>query len=256
MRRDGENTERAGANPTPPAASAAVAAESGHAGSLPASGARPVGFVAPAAGPRTIALTNALEVVIEGYLLGDLESMATEIKPKEIGAVGYPMAMAVLAGSELLGALTSDVAKTNRIEHYWTTYMARVNEKYGDLAAIAAELFRNGIAHSYLSRPGVAVVRGGVEWHLQRHPSLGVVLDCVKLYRDFRRSYEDYAKRYILDNVTEAQGRLDKLTQHDHVKARRVEQLPPERWPPTGTATPPRLVGLTFATSAHLGSPS
>jgi hypothetical protein len=51
---------------------------------------------------------HILEVLIEGYLLGDLESMATEITPKEVGAVGYPMAMAGLAGSELLGALTSD----------------------------------------------------------------------------------------------------------------------------------------------------
>jgi hypothetical protein len=110
-----------------------------------------------------------MEILIEGYLFGDLESMATEIKPKPIGAVGYPIVMAVLAGSELLGALTSDGSAGNQIQHYLHTYMAKVNEKYGDVGEIADDLFRNGIAHSYLSRPGVLVVRGESEWHLAAH---------------------------------------------------------------------------------------
>src|SRR6266851_4683170 len=82
-------------------------AASGMAARAGASGPIGVGLMETDQGP-TIDVENMLEHGIEGYLLGDLESMATEIQPKEIGACGYPMMMAVLSGSELLGALTSD----------------------------------------------------------------------------------------------------------------------------------------------------
>ena len=81
-------------------------------------------------------------MLVEGFLLGDLESMATEIKPRRSAQSATPWRWSVLAGSELLGALASD--KANRIEHYWTTYMAEVDRKYGDLGEIATELFRMG----------------------------------------------------------------------------------------------------------------
>jgi len=259
MTQDRNEMTRAGSSPwttagsaTVPAASASVAQVSGSASSAPASGGPPVGFVAPAAGPLTISLANVLKVVVEGYLFGDLESMATEITPKEIGAVGYPMVMTVFSGSDFLGALTGD--NGNRIQEYWDTYMAQVNDLYGDLGKIADDLFRNGIAHNYLSRPGVAVVRGAPDRHLKLTCD-GVNFDCVELYRDFRRSYEDYAKPYIVNNATDAQRRLDKLTEHDHLKARLVKQLPPERWSLTDAATLPPLTGVLLATPSHLRTP-
>jgi hypothetical protein len=252
MTRVGSSPRTTAASATVPAASAAVATESRSVSSVPASGGPPAGFVATAAGPLTIPLANVLKVVVEGYLFGDLESMATEIKPKEIGAVGYPMAMTVFSGSDLLGALTSD--NGNRIQEYWNTYMAQVNELYGDLGKIADDLFRNGIAHNYLSRPGVAVVRGAPDRHLKL-TSDGLHFDCVELYRDFRRSYEDYAKPYIVNNATDAQQRLNKLTEHYHLKVRRVEQLPPERWFLTDAAALPPLTGVLLATPSHLRTP-
>ena len=215
-------------------------------GTSAATFAAPSGFVAPAVAV-TIPLDNVLEVLVEGYLLGDLESMATEINSKEIGAVGYPMAMTVLAGSELLGALTSDVADTNRIEEYWTIHLATVNKTYGDLGEIASDLYRNGIAHSYLSRLGVVVLRGDPDRHLQLTGD-GVVLDCIELYKDFRRSYEDYAKLSILDDASKAQERFNKLVQHDHLKAKLVENLPPERWPRTAVMAPLSPSGVLLAT--------
>jgi hypothetical protein len=41
-----------------------------------------VGLTQTNDGSPTIPVANVLESVIEGWLLGDLESMATEIKPK------------------------------------------------------------------------------------------------------------------------------------------------------------------------------
>jgi len=145
--------------------------------------------------------------------------------------------------------LTSD--NRNRIEEYWNTYMAQVNELYGDLGKIAEDLFRNGIAHNYLSRPGVAVVRGAPDRHLKLTRD-GLHFDCVELYRDFRRSYEDYAKPYMVNNATDAQRRLDTLTAHDHLKARLVQELPAERWPLTDAAALPPLIGVLLSTPSHL----
>jgi hypothetical protein len=221
----------------------------------PASGAYLEDWKSAAAGPYSIALADVLETLVEGWLLGDLESMATEIKPKDIGAVGYPMAMAVLAGSELLGALVSDITKSKRIGNYWTRYMAKVDRKYGDLGEIATDLFRNGIAHSYLSRPGVAIVRGDRRWHLRRS-RLGVTLECVQLYEDFCRSYTEHAKPFILEHARKAQGRLDRLIEHDHLKARLVANLSSERWPVADAETDLTFAALIQATPIHLRGPS
>lgn len=65
-----------------------------------ASGAAAVGLTTTASAPSTITVADMLSNVVRGYLLGDLESMATEIQPKPMGGVGYPMVMAVLSGSE------------------------------------------------------------------------------------------------------------------------------------------------------------
>jgi hypothetical protein len=184
--------------------------------------------------------------------------MATEIKPKEAGAVGYPMTMALLAGSELLGALTSDVPDRRRIEHYWGNYLKLVNEKYGDLGAIAKELFRNGIAHSYLSRPGVLVIRGRPELHLQLS-SQGLIVDCITLYEDFRQSYEIHARSAILEHRAAAQRRLNKLTEHDHLKIGLLERLPAERWSVSDAVVPSTFVGIDHATPLllrHLSQPA
>jgi hypothetical protein len=195
----------------------------------------------------TIPVAGMLTLGIEGYLLGDIESMGTEIHPKPIGACGYPMVMAVLAGSELLGALTSDASQTNRIEIYWMTFMAKVDSRYDHLGRIAKELARNGIAHSYLTHLGVQVVRGDPARHLTRSASGELIFDCVELAAHFRESYE-HARAYILDNVDAAQRRLDELFRHDGEKVRSLlGDLPSEQFP-----LAPATIGTHLATPVHL----
>jgi hypothetical protein len=224
--------------------------------SAPASGVAPivgasaavaVGLATKPDGSPTIPITNVLDVIIEGYLLGDLESMATEIEPKEIGAVGYPMFMAVLSGSELLGALAG--GSGDRIENYWTSFMARVDPRYGYLGEIASRLARNGIAHSFLSHYGVLVLRGRPGRHLSLWGG-EIVFDCIKLYEDFRYSYERHARAAILDDPAVAQRRVDALLEHDLVCARTlIGRLPPELFPETLDSETP--TGLQLATPVH-----
>jgi hypothetical protein len=56
-------------------------------------------------------------------------------------------------------------------------------------------------------------------------------------------------------NATDAQRLLDKLTQHDHVKAKLVDDLPSERWSRTDLTTAPTFVGGMSATPIHLRDP-
>lgn len=199
----------------------------------------------PSAGLR-IPVGDLLKYVIEGYLLKDLESMAGEISPKEIGACGYPMVMAVLSGSELLGKLVSD--EGDRITAYWDAFMAKVDNRYGYLGGIASKLARNGIAHSYLSHYGVLVVRDQPARHLSLAEESGeVVFDCIELHRDFRKSYEAHARQHVLGNPKDAQRRLDSLVQHDAVKAESLmAKLPREQFPQTSQS------GSQPATPTHL----
>jgi len=188
-----------------------------------------VGLMKADDGRLIIPVERMLQHGVEGYLFGDLESMATEIVSKPIGAVGYPMVMAVLAGSELLGAMTSTVKQSDRIESYWAKYMAQVDWHYGHLGVIAKELARNGIAHSYLSDLGVLVQRGGGRHFMRSGGEL--IFDCLQLDVDFRRSYTEYALPYILDNRADAQRGLDALFKHDLEKASMVANLPAELFP-------------------------
>ena len=171
-----------------------------------------------------------LEHVVDGYLLGDLKSMRTAIRPAATGAVCYPMLMAVLAGSELLGSLTGDTG--DPIERYWQTYMSRVNDRYGDIAAIASELCRNGVAHMYLTKPGVGVVRAQPARHLVREHSDLLILDCDVLHDHFKQSYERHARADIQRSDEEAQRRLNKLVRHYATKsAQLLNKLPADRFP-------------------------
>lgn len=54
------------------------------------------------------ALDELLAKNVDGYLLGDIESLVrVEAQGKDAGACGYPLLMTVFGGIELLGALSS-----------------------------------------------------------------------------------------------------------------------------------------------------
>ncbi len=180
-----------------------------------------------ATGKLTIPVASVLGNLVEGYLFGDLDSIADEVQTKEVGACCYPMVMAVLSGSELLGAMTSYASPDNRIEQYWQNYMAKVNPLYGYLGKIASQLARNGIAHTYLTHLGVFVLRGNPRRHLTLSESEEVIFDCLELDKHFRESYQEYARPYILDHLEDAQRRIDELVQYDRIKAQSlIDQLP------------------------------
>ena len=169
----------------------------------------PTGPMGPTPSPG-LSLDTALQTVVEHYLLADLQTMQDEIPWRESGAVCYPMLISVIAGSELLGALTGGRAKFE-VQHYWTSYMSRVNSLYVELGPLAQDILRNGLMHSYMTKPGVGVVRGIPDIHLTIDDRGLLLLDCVSLAKDFHDSYAHYARPHIDANRDAAQSGLDRV---------------------------------------------
>jgi len=144
---------------------------------------------------------------VEGYLFGDLQSMANVTVPRDktYGGVGYPMVATTLAGMELLGQLlmpNADKFDPNRgndyFLNYWDNYFSKNNPEYTGLGRIFRQLVRNGISHTFVAKPGILVEKG-----TNRQMSIDttrneIYIDCVVFYKEFEESYLKFVKP-ILD---------------------------------------------------------
>ena len=102
-------------------------------------------------------------------------------------------------GSELLGCLTGG-RKGKEVHDYWAGFMSpRINPDYADLGELAQQIMRHGLMHTYVTKPGVEVVRDIAAAHLTTHDGV-LVVDCCVLSDDFRQSYLQHAKGFIMSN--------------------------------------------------------
>lgn len=141
-------------------------------------------------------LDKFLKKNIEGYLFSDLRSIVGT--PPQTGhqdaGVGYPLVMTAFAGIELLGALLSERrfnTSNGRIyfQNYWTEYLY---PSVIDSVAIADALYqlaRHGIAHTYLVKGSLGIVRRQPTIHLKHLDGGLVYIDAVQLAEDLIQSY-------------------------------------------------------------------
>ena len=146
-------------------------------------------------------LHDFLDQYVEGYLFHDLASMERIRLPDEqhYGAVSWPIVLSVLSGMELLGALLFDHefdadSGDTHFKHYWVQFLGAVFPEYKKMPGgpdLMRALVRHGLAHSFLTAPGINVTKGDASRHLYLHPDPLHVLsiDCLKLAEDFRESY-------------------------------------------------------------------
>lgn len=165
------------------------------------------------------------ERFVDGYLLGDLQSMANITVPqgKTYGGVGYPMVATTLAGMELLGQLLMpDIdpfdpdCGNDYFLNYWNNYFSKNNPTYTGLGRIFRQLARNGISHSFVAKPGILVEKG-----TNRQMSLDttrneIYIDCIVFYKEFEDSYLKLVKPIVdgalgtfLTTKSNMQTRLD-----------------------------------------------
>ena len=203
-------------------------------------------------------LQQYLDKYIDGYLFHDLESIANNISPNlHPGAAAYPMILTTFAGMELLGALLRPTLKDKFNDddgikyfgHYWKYYLSKSNPEYKRYGEIARTLVRNGLAHLFMTKPNIGIVKSNPQLHLKKLDG-HLIIDAVRLYEDFRKSYEDYAKPVILDGKAGTQLASNRLSQimaqytveSDKTLQKLMKEIEDDPYPYMGTTTLPPTV--------------
>jgi hypothetical protein len=165
---------------------------------------------------------------VEGYLFKDLRAMS-KIKLKKgqkFGGAGYPMVSAILAGMELLGGLlqekpfsTQPSAGFDYFNNYWDNYLSATLPKYRPFSTSVRKLVRHGIAHTYLTKTGVWLVKGNPSAHLEvilDSDNYYMIIDVQELFRDFAESYKLMVRPIVWDN--QSRGIITKQTMQGRLK--------------------------------------
>jgi len=167
-------------------------------------------------------IDDFLEVNVEGYLLNDLENMANyRICTSSYGELGYPLIVSTIAGMELLGGLLShntfDKNKGDSyFREYWKNYLGQ-NTRYRNrenFIDIVYQLVRHGIAHGFIVKPGILIVKNNPQKHLSyqiENTTKALIIDAVEFYKDFKDSYCNHVKSDISNLKQNMQNRLNEM---------------------------------------------
>jgi hypothetical protein len=169
---------------------------------------------------------------VEGYLFHDLRVMQRTSAPEGApgGALGYPLLMSTFAGIELLGAvLSQEKFDTNAGQRYFQLYWEGFLYPTSHQTArpVVYKLARHGIAHAFLLKGPLGVVKGQPVHHLQYGANGAFYIDATQLATDFMVSYETRVRPFLstssaqlnrqtmvqrLEEITKAYGEQAKAT--------------------------------------------
>lgn len=175
-------------------------------------------------------IDDFLKQFVEGYLFHDLESMSKITLPigQNDGAAGYPMVATTLAGIELLGGLlmpnTDPFDPQNKSNdyflNYWNNYLSKKHPHYTGLGRLFRQLMRNGIAHTFVAKPGIFVEKGSNRQMSIDTTRQEIYIDCNVFFKEFEDSYIKLVKPIIAGTATSPlttkitmQTRLDSINQ-------------------------------------------
>lgn len=212
-------------------------------------------------------LDEFLERFVEGYLFGDLRSMAP-IKPPDgqYGGVGYPMVMTALAGVELLGVLTSDEefsphSGRKRFREFWQSFLYPSQPARQEMAPLVYQLVRHGLAHTYMTKPVIEVTKAYHGEHLCRTQRGSIILDALTLADELSEAYTQRLKPKIKgrfkDKMVTRFGEVRKRYHDDHVAEQTTFARVPLRAvqpPHRGSVWAPNSPGLPATYSTNFSS--
>jgi len=148
-----------------------------------------------------IDLDAFLEKNVEGYLFGDLATLkiATHQPERTYGAVAYPLLLSTFAGIELLGALVSSRAfvpnnGSKYFDSFWRNYLYNTDAARADAGASIYKLARHGLAHSFVVKGTLEVVKHAPHLHLVRMNNGAFSVDAVQLATDLETAYQTRVK--------------------------------------------------------------
>ncbi len=164
---------------------------------------------------------------VEGYLFKDLRTISRIKlrKGQKVGGVGYPFVASILAGMELLGGLVSNSsfdmnpsAGNTYFEDYWNNYFSKHSQRYARYSSAFRKLVRHGIAHTYLTKTGIWIIRGEPSAHLSIFVHSGnhyLVIDVMEFFNDFVDSYNLLVRPIVWNGITS--GNVSKGSMQDRL---------------------------------------
>lgn len=209
-----------------------LAVRPSHAGSENAEGEKPEAHVKQfnSHGANSMTLDEFLERFVEGYLFGDLRSMASITVPEgqKYGGVGYPMVMTTLAGVELLGTLTADRFNRKhgdqRFREFWQGFMYPQHPERQQMADLIYQFVRDGLAHLFVPKPRFTVWKAHHGEHLHQMADGSICIDALTLAEELRAAYDERVKPRLQGDFREriearyAQFRQSYGSHHDRKK--------------------------------------
>lgn len=170
-------------------------------------------------------LATFLKHNVEGYLFNDLRALQGPPPPPGTQDPGlcYPLLMTSFAGIELLGALLCEEpfrrdAGNIYFRGYWIKYLYPLLPESEETACTLYQLVRHGIAHAYVLKGPIGVVRRQPAFHLKRDVSGLFYVDAVQLAEDFMKSYESNVLS-ILSTTTGAVNHATMTTRLGEIEA-------------------------------------
>lgn len=144
---------------------------------------------------------------VEGYIFGDLEAIAS-LGGRKYGGAGFPMILTSLSGMELLGNLLfpsedefDEMKGRDYFLNYWDNYFSETYPKYKGLGPLFYKLMRHGIAHNFLTKPGVYISKNS-SWQTEiKLDTKEILIDCIVFYREFKFSYESKVISILNDDL-------------------------------------------------------
>ena len=195
---------------------------------------------------------------VEGYLFGDLRRLQTI-------EVGYPLLMTTFAGVELLGALTSASSfGVNKgfayFLSYWENYLYPQGKNSRQIGEVLYQLVRHGIAHGFVLKGPIGVLRSDSASHLTIDPSGLILVDAVQLSNDFMKSFSDNVKP-LLSTTSGAVNALSLGSRLSEMTA--LYEMQAKKWPtapvfPIGTVAASTAISQSVAPTPDTpdGTPS
>jgi hypothetical protein len=136
------------------------------------------------------------------------------------------MVSTVLAGMELLGELlipNTDPFDPNRgndyFLNYWDNYFSQQYPEYTGLGRLFRQLMRNGIAHTFVAKPGIFVEKGTNRQMSVDTTRQEIYIDCNVFAKEFEDSYKKLVQPIVSGTATtprttkvNMQTRLDSMS--------------------------------------------
>ena len=110
-------------------------------------------------------------------------------------------------------------------ENYWNKCFCNYDEKYKieNVTKLVRNLIRHGLAHNFLTKPDIFIVKSKKEYHWKIDKTDNFLsISCLDFYNDFKNSYYKFFIKEIEKNKERTQERLREMFEKYSAESRKL----------------------------------